>query len=161
MAMKIFTIGVYGSTEEEFFNKLITNKIDTFCDIRQRRGVRGSKYSFVNSKYLQSKLKDLGINYIYEKNLAPTSEIREMQWAEDKLEHQTKKTREVLGHAFVCGYEEMVLNKYNFEELIDSLKRNRTENVVFFCLETNPEACHRSLLAKKLSKTYNFDIINL
>lgn len=161
MAMKIFTIGVYRSTEEEFFNKLIANKIDTFCDVRQRRGVRGSKYSFVNSKYLQSKLAALGINYIYEKRLAPTSEIREMQWAKDKLEHQTKKTREVLGHAFVCGYEDMVLSKYNFEELINLFKKHRTQNVVFFCLETNPEACHRSLLAKKLAKTYNFDIINL
>ena len=40
--MKIYTIGVYNSTEQEFFNKLVDNNIDTFCDIRQRRGVRGS-----------------------------------------------------------------------------------------------------------------------
>ncbi len=45
--MEFFTIGVYNSSENEFFNKLTENHIDTFCDIRQRRGVRGSQYSFV------------------------------------------------------------------------------------------------------------------
>ncbi len=44
--MNIFTIGVYGSTEQQFFDKLIENRIDTFCDIRQRRGVRGKEYAF-------------------------------------------------------------------------------------------------------------------
>ena len=47
--MKIYTIGVYGSSEEEFFGKLTESKIDLFCDIRQRRGVRGRQYAFVNS----------------------------------------------------------------------------------------------------------------
>jgi len=46
--MEFYTIGVYNSTEKEFFDKLTKNNIDTFCDIRQRRGVRGSKYAFVN-----------------------------------------------------------------------------------------------------------------
>ncbi len=56
--MKIYTIGVYGSTEEEFFGKLTKSKIDLFCDIRQRRGVRGRQYAFVNSSYLQKKLSE-------------------------------------------------------------------------------------------------------
>ena len=54
----IYTIGVYNSTEVEFFNKIKSNQIELFCDIRQRRGVRGSKYKFVNSIYLQNKLKN-------------------------------------------------------------------------------------------------------
>ena len=64
--MKIYTIGVYGSSEEEFFGKLTESQIDLFCDIRQRRGVRGRQYSFVNSNHLQKKLSDLGIGYLYE-----------------------------------------------------------------------------------------------
>ena len=74
--INIFTIGVYNSTEDSFFGKLTKNHIDMFCDIRQRRGVRGSLYRYVNSNYLQAKLKELGINYTYIKELAPTSEIR-------------------------------------------------------------------------------------
>ena len=42
--INVFTIGVYGSTENSFFEKLAQSRIDLFCDIRQRRGVRGSQY---------------------------------------------------------------------------------------------------------------------
>ena len=41
--IKIYTIGVYNSTESSYFRKLQENNIDLFCDIRQRRGVRGSQ----------------------------------------------------------------------------------------------------------------------
>ena len=75
--INFFTIGVYNSTENSFFEKLTKNHIDMFCDIRQRRGVRGSQYRYVNSNYLQAKLRELGINYMYIKELAPTSEIRQ------------------------------------------------------------------------------------
>ena len=51
--INVFTIGVYGSTENSFFEKLAQSRIDLFCDIRQRRGVRGSQYKYVNSNYLQ------------------------------------------------------------------------------------------------------------
>lgn len=159
--MKLFTIGVYGSSEDEFYGKLITNHIDLFCDIRQRRGVRGSKYAFVNSSYLQKKLADMNIGYLYEKNFAPTKQIREMQWEEDKIEHQTKKTREALGHAFCCGYEKLILDVANLDELLATFKAKDAENIVFFCLEEKPEACHRSLVAKRLSEMYNLEITNL
>jgi len=66
--MEFFTIGVYNSTEKEFFEKLLKNKVDTFCDIRQRRGVRGAKYSFVNSNRLQERLSELDIKYGYNYN---------------------------------------------------------------------------------------------
>lgn len=77
--MKLFTIGVYGLTSNEFFKKLSDNNIDLFVDIRRRRAVRGSKYSFVNSKKLQANIKHLGIEYFYLIDLAPTNEIRVLQ----------------------------------------------------------------------------------
>ena len=159
--MKIYTIGVYGSTEEEFYGKLTKFQIDLFCDIRQRRGVRGRQYAFVNSSYLQKKLSDLGIAYLYEKRFAPTREIREMQWAEDKEEHQTKKSRETLGNAFCCGYEQLILDKENLDELMVSFESMRVQRVVLFCLESRPEACHRSLLANRLSEKYHLEVVHL
>ena len=63
---EIYTIGVYGSSEKEFFQKLIDNNIDTFCDIRLRRAVRGAQYAFANSQRLQNKLSDLSITYLHE-----------------------------------------------------------------------------------------------
>ena len=41
--MEIYTMGVYGSSEDSFFKLLIDNEIDAFCDIRQRRGVWKSR----------------------------------------------------------------------------------------------------------------------
>ena len=159
--MIIYTIGVYGSTEEEFFGKLIKSQIDLFCDIRQRRGVRGRQYAFVNSSYLQKKLSELGIGYLYEKRYAPTREIREMQWAEDKEVHQTKKSRETLGHAFCCGYEQLILDKENLDELVALFESMKAQRVVLFCLESRPDACHRSLLAHRLSEKYHFEVVHL
>lgn len=159
--MRLFTIGVYGSSEDEFYGKLTANHIDLFCDIRQKRGVRGSKYAFVNSNYLQGKLAELGIDYLYEKTLAPTRQIREMQWEEDKVEYQTKKTRKVLGHAFCCGYNTLILDRVNLDELMKTFKARKSLNIAFFCLEEKPEACHRSLVAKRLAEKYQLEVIDL
>jgi uncharacterized protein (DUF488 family) len=159
--MIVYTIGVYGSTEDEFFTKLIDNHIDLFCDVRQRRGVRGRQYAFVNSQYLQNKLAELGIGYLYEKRFAPTKAIREMQWAEDKEVHQTKKSREALGHAFCCGYEQLILDKENLDELLSTFSSRDSHRVALFCLESRPEACHRSLLANRLSKKYDIQVVHL
>ena len=53
MPLKLVTIGVYGFDEASFFAALQTAGVDTLCDMRQRRGVRGADYAFVNSKRLQ------------------------------------------------------------------------------------------------------------
>ena len=159
--MKIYTIGVYGSSEKEFFDKLKESQIDLFCDIRQRRGVRGRQYAFVNSNYLQKKLTEQGIEYLYEKRFAPTKEIREMQWIEDKEVRQTKKTRESLGHVFCCEYERLILDKESTDDLLITFKNKNATNIVLFCLESHPEACHRSLLAQRLHDKYNLEIIHL
>ena len=99
--MEFYTIGVYNSTEKDFFEKLASNNIDTFCDIRQRRGVRGSKYSFVNSNRLQAKLNDLEIKYGYIQGLAPSTEIRDLQKEIDLEKGDLKSERQVLGKIFV------------------------------------------------------------
>ena len=104
--MKIFTIGVYNSSEQQFFDKLIANNIVNFCDIRRRRGVRGKKYSFVNSLRLQKKIMELDINYFHFLDLSPTNDIREAQKLEDKKKNVLKSKREHLGEVFrtACSY---------------------------------------------------------
>ena len=159
--MNFYTIGVYNSNEKEFFDKLITNKIDVFCDIRQRRGVRGSKYSFVNSKKLQSKLNDLGIKYFHYLDLAPTTEIRELQKEADLKNHELKRDRKSLGQVFINEYKNQIINYFNFPEFLDDLKKDNANNVVLFCVEELYNACHRSIVAEKLSSDYKFNIKNI
>lgn len=159
--IKIYTIGVYNSTESSYFRKLQENNIDLFCDIRQRRGVRGSQYKYVNSKYLQVKLQNLGIRYKYIKELAPTNDIRQKQKDVDKVNGETKKQRTILGSIFKAEYLKQVLEPFNMEKFANDLQASGVKNIAFFCVEEHAAACHRSLVAQKLSSILNCEIINL
>jgi uncharacterized protein (DUF488 family) len=150
--MEFFTIGVYHSTGEEYFQKLTDNNIDTFCDIRQRRGVRGSQYAFVNSKRLQDKLNEFRIKYRHILALAPTPEIRESQKKADTQTGELKRNRDKLGFAFIKGYKENILEKFDLKLFIDELTEMDAKKVVFFCVEEKPEACHRKLVTDQLEK---------
>ena len=150
--MEFFTIGVYRSSEQTFFKKLLDNKIDTFCDIRQRRGVRGSEYAFVNSSRLQIKLNELDIRYGHFLELAPTSEIRDLQKEEDEINGELKRDRNKLGQVFTLAYKDKILRNFDFDEFLLQLDNVGAKRVVLFCVEEKPEACHRSLVSNKLEK---------
>jgi uncharacterized protein (DUF488 family) len=154
--MEFYTIGVYNSTEQQYFDKLTENNIDTFCDIRQRRGVRGAKYSFVNSQRLQSKLQDLDIQYGHILDLAPTTEIRDLQKEADAQQGELKRDRNELGKVFKIAYKNRILSNYDFDYFIEKLEEINANRVVLFCVEEKPQACHRSLVTDKLeSLGYN------
>ncbi len=159
--MEFFTIGVYNSTEKEFFEKLTKNNIDTFCDIRQRRGVRGAKYSFVNSNRLQQKLNELEIKYGYVPELAPTSEIRGLQKEIDLEKGELKRERQELGKVFVIEYKNKILKNFDFETFIEKLDQVGANRVAFFCVEEFPEACHRSIVTDRLTDKYNYKVTHL
>jgi len=158
--MEFFTIGVYNSTESEFFDKLIKNNIDTFCDIRQRRGVRGAKYSFVNSNRLQEQLHELEIRYAHILELAPTEEIRNLQKERDSTLGERKTERKKLGDVFTIEYKNKILNRFSLDFFLERLDDANAKKVVLFCVEELPEACHRSIVANKLA-SLNFSITHL
>jgi uncharacterized protein (DUF488 family) len=159
--MEFFTIGVYNSTERQFFEKLIKNNIDTFCDIRQRRGVRGAKYSFVNSNRLQQKLNDMEIRYGYLPELAPTTEIRGLQKEIDLEKGELKRERQELGNVFIIEYKNKIINKFDFDSFIDKLDQIGASRIVFFCVEEFPNACHRSIVSQKLKDKYQYQVTDL
>ncbi len=158
--MIFYTIGVYGSTEQEFFNKITENNIDTFCDIRQRRGVRGSKYAFVNSNRLQQNLNDLEVKYGHVLELAPTTEIRELQKEVDAQKGEQKRERQELGQIFRIEYKNKILKNFDFDSFIEKLDEIGASKVVLFCVEEKPEACHRSIVTEKLEQL-GYKIIHL
>lgn len=154
MDISFYTVGVYGSSESDFFNKITSNNIDTFCDIRRRRAVRGSQYSFVNSKRLQDKLKQLNINYIYEIGLAPTNEIRDLQKKADEQNKIQKRQREELGFVFKNEYTNRIIANFDFHSFVENLKKTGANKVILFCVEKAPNACHRSLVTNRLQELY-------
>ncbi|KOP80649.1 hypothetical protein AMS59_04555 [Lysinibacillus sp. FJAT-14745] len=150
--MEFLTIGVYGYSEEEFFKTLKDAEVDLFIDIRQRRGVRGKQYSFVNSTYLQQKLKEVGISYRHEKALAPTTEIRNAQKVADKQNNVLKINRSELGNVFKEMYQREILADFDFDNFLKEILDMKYKNIVLFCVESTPLACHRGLVAEKLKQ---------
>ncbi len=158
--MEFFTIGVYNSDEKDFFGRIIENGIDTFADIRQRRGVRGARYSFVNSNRLQNKLQELGIRYDHIKGLAPTSEIRSIQEKTDKQQKINRKERTHISGSFARAFINEVLNRFDFGKYLQQQEEAGAKKIVIFCVEEHPEACHRSIVAEKL-KALGYKVTHL
>lgn len=159
--MEFFTIGVYNITEQDFFNKLVENRIDTFCDIRQRRAVRGSKYAFVNSNRLQNKLAELEIKYGHILQLTPPKEIRELQKQADLQKGELKRERQELGEVFSNEYKAQILENFDFDTFIENLENIGANRVVLFCVEERPEACHRSIVSNKLQDKYHYKVTHI
>ena len=90
------TIGVYGWDAQTFFRALQDAQVDTLCDIRRRRGVRGSEYAFANSQRLQARLAELGIAYVHRLDLAPSIAARQAQYAVDEANKTAKRQRQVI-----------------------------------------------------------------
>jgi uncharacterized protein (DUF488 family) len=144
---RIVTLGVYGRSEAEFFATLQDAHIDLFCDIRRRRGVRGSEYAFANSQRLQARLNALGIDYLHVKELAPSEAVRQAQEQADKSAKVAKRQRTTLDSAFIQAYQQSVLSDFSPQAFLDSLP-SEVKTIAFFCVERTPEACHRSLVAQ-------------
>jgi uncharacterized protein (DUF488 family) len=159
--MKFFTIGVYHSSQEEFIRKLLSNSIDYLIDIRQRRGVRGSKYKFANLNSLRHLLSNNGIRYLHVPELAPTAEIRLIQKKNDALRHEKKSTRTALSECFIEEYRCRILYDFPFTQFLNHLHLENVKNAVLFCVEQNPEACHRLLVAEKLEQITGTAVIHL
>lgn len=157
---KLVTIGVYGATEAAFFATLQGAGVDTFCDIRQRRGVRGREYAFVNSQRLQARLAELGIRYLHVKELAPTTAVRDRQKQEDKAQGTAKRARDTLSPTFIAAYQEEVLRPFALETLRAALPPD-AQVVALFCVEREPAACHRSLVAERLAQVWGVSVIHL
>jgi len=157
MKPRIVTIGVYGFEKDSFFQALLNAGVDTFCDIRMRRGMRGSTYAFANSASLQQQLSKLGIRYVHMKDLAPNQMIRDRQKQEDKKLGVAKRTRTLLGQTFIQEYEEECLSDFNSDEFLKGLGQE-TRVIGLFCVEREPEACHRSLVAIRLAQDLGLQV---
>jgi uncharacterized protein (DUF488 family) len=159
-APEFFTIGVYGFTEDGFFDALRAAGIDTFCDLRRRRGVRGSEYAFVNAARLQQELAARGIAYRHFLELAPSRELREAQAAEDRAARVAKRQRTGLSDGFAAGYREECLAGFDGAAFAAALGPD-ARRVVLFCVEREPSACHRSLVAERLERDLGAAVTHL
>ncbi len=155
----IATVGVYQSSLDDFLDKLRRNRVAMVVDVRQRRGVRGREYAWANSLRLQAALKRAGIQYRHVPELAPTTELRELQYREDDRLKVGKRTRVELAQEYRRRYLHEVLDQVDLGAFLESLPDDAT--TALLCLERDARACHRSLIAVRLQAQYGVSVVNL
>ena len=153
------TIGVYGFSAETFLAALRDAGVRVVLDVRQRRGVRGSEYAWANSLRLQRALADAGIAYQHHPELAPTTELRRLQYAEDDRQGVGKRSRVELASEYTRRYTAEVLDRVDLAPLAKSLPADGA--TALLCVERDPEACHRSLIAERLEAEHGVAVAHL
>ena len=154
----IATIGVYGFDRNSFLEALAAARIDLLLDVRQRRGVRGSAYAWANAQRLQAALAEAGVGYSHLKELAPTTELRQVQYREDARVGEGKRSRTALAPEYARRYTEEILDRVDLEPIV---KWIGSSSAALLCVERDPEACHRSLIAARLARDRDFSVKHL
>jgi uncharacterized protein (DUF488 family) len=155
----IATIGVYGFTRERFIQTLADAGVSLLIDVRQRRGVRGSEYSWANAKRLEAALAEAGIEYQHRPELAPTTELRQLQYAEDDRLGEGKRSRTRLAPEYVRRFTSEILDHADLWDVMADLPDDGV--AALMCVERDPEACHRSLVAERMAQSLGASVLTL
>ena len=155
----IATVGVYEFDAPSFIRALDGAGVTRIVDIRQRRGVRGSQYAWANAQRLQARLADAHIGYVHLPELAPTTELRHLQYREDDRQGVGKRSRVRLSPEYIRGYTEEILDQTPLEPLLEQLPVHGIGALL--CVEATAEACHRSLVAGRLADRFGFEVVHL
>jgi uncharacterized protein (DUF488 family) len=156
---RVATVGVYEATLERFLDGLGANDVRLVVDVRQRRGVRGSEYAWANAQRLQAALADAGIAYSHHKELAPTTELRHLQYDADAKTGAGKRSRVALATEYVERYTREILGQVDLSGLVAEMPDDGTSALL--CVERDPEACHRSLVADRLAAEFGLPVVHI
>ncbi|HUA69424.1 MAG TPA: DUF488 domain-containing protein [Solirubrobacteraceae bacterium] len=156
---RVVTIGVYDWDLSGFLEALAAADVRLLIDVRQRRGVRGREYAWANSARLQAALAGAGVAYEHHKELAPTTELRHVQYAEDARRGEGKRSRTVLAAEYASRYTREILDPAPLEPVVEELPAEGA--AALLCVERDPEACHRSIIADRLAAEYGVAVSHL
>jgi hypothetical protein len=127
-------------------------------DVRQRRGVRGSEYAWANAQRLQAALAEAGIEYSHHREVAPTTELRELQYRTDDRHGVGKRSRVELAPEYRERYLREILGRVDLASIVAELPSDVASALL--CVERDPEACHRSLIAERLAAEFDLSVIH-
>jgi uncharacterized protein (DUF488 family) len=156
---RIATIGVYGFDGPGFVDALDAAGVTLVVDVGQRRGVRGAQYAWANAQRLQRRLAENRIRYLRLEQLAPTTELRELQYAADARTGAGKRSRDTLAPEYVERYTREILDRVDLRELTDELPVHG--RAALLCVEAGAAACHRSLITRRLAERDGFEVEHL
>jgi uncharacterized protein (DUF488 family) len=156
---RLITIGVYKFNLASFLDALRGHDVGLLIDVRQRRAVRGARYAWANSRRLQAALSDAGIAYSHRRELAPPTELRRLQNAADDRRGEGKRSRTLLDPQYSERYTREILDRADLNAVLAELPAQAASALL--CVEADPEACHRSLIAARLHDRFNLPITHV
>lgn len=145
--MDIYTMGFTQKNAEQFFEKILQNKIEILVDVRLNN--QSQLAGFTKGKDLAYFLMKI-CNCKYEHNIAcaPTKEIL-----------QQYKKNEISWEMYEKQYSELIIRR----QLANSFseKYSNYNRVLLLCSEPTPENCHRRLLAEHLQREFKCNIVHI
>ena len=144
--MKLFTIGFTGKSAEKFFGLLVSSGGTKLIDIRINR--TSQLAGFAKQQDLEFFLPKLaGMQYQVWEDLAPTKELL-----------ASYRDKEIRWEEFAQKYQDLI----EIRGTLEKSSQTDFENAVLLCSESEPEKCHRTLLAELIiGKFPNFRVTNL
>jgi uncharacterized protein (DUF488 family) len=141
----VYTIGYEGRSFDGFFNLLLRKGIERLVDVRKNAYSR--KYGFVSS-ILESTCRKLDIEYIHIPELGIPASLRKN--LKDKASYR----------ALLERYENEILppNQLEIDRVVELFTLGPS---TLLCFESDPEMCHRSRLAKRVSESTDLRVVNL
>jgi uncharacterized protein YeaO (DUF488 family) len=97
--------------------------------------------------------------YEHHPELAPTTELRRLQYAEDARRGVGKRSRRQLAAEYTHRYTTEILDRADLAPIVSALPSEGT--AALLCVERDPEACHRSLIAQRLAARHQVAIGHL
>ena len=156
----VATIGVYGFDLPSFLTALEGAGMRRVLDVRQRRGCAAREYAWANSRRLQAALADAGIGYRHHPELAADHRAARAAvrgrtpgaaWASARAPSWRRLTSSATpGRSWTA---------WDLEPIAARMKSEGP--AALLCVERDPEACHRSLIAARLATEHGLEVTDL
>jgi hypothetical protein len=91
--------------------------------------------------------------------LAPTTELRRLQYREDERLGVGKRTRAELATEYRERYTRAILDRVDLGPIVEEMPADAAS--ALFCVERDPEACHRSIVAGRLASAYGMPVTHI
>lgn len=144
MSKTFFTLGYESHTLKSFLHLLNKHRIQILIDVRQRPISRKPGFS---KRSLNLTLSQAGISYLHYPDLGTPPHLRKFYIQTGKVETTLRK------------YEKYLKSNVNLlNSLVEFLS---TKRLCLLCLEKDHNACHRSVIAKKLTEVATCQPVHL
>ncbi len=98
-------------------------------------------------------------SHAHHRELAPTTGLRQLQYREDDRQGVGKRNRAELALEYRRRYIKEILDPVDLDPVVEAMPADGS--TALLCVERDPEACHRSLIAERLAADYDCAVTHL